>query len=278
MAALSLKFVEKPWGVERLPPPFAGRGEGRKIGEIWFEPPAQLPELLIKYIFTSENLSVQVHPTDRQTLLKGLGRQGKEECWLVVAAEPGAKLGMGFDAPLAPGALRAAAQDGSIEHRLTWHSVSPGDFFYIPANTVHAIGAGVTVVEIQQNSDITYRLYDYGRPRSLHLEDGVAVARAEPYDADRWHKHIAFGEQQPAGNMSLVEKPYFRLDFVEDSVPASLSARYAEAPLLIVPLAGEATVGGVRGLPGECLVAPDLATLSLAEGARALLAQPLNRA
>src|SRR3546814_7049978 len=81
--ALPIRQVEKPWGKDILPAPF-GTPHGQRIGEIWFEPPFELPQLLVKYIFTSEKLSVQVHPSDAQTLAKGIGRQGKEECWLKI--------------------------------------------------------------------------------------------------------------------------------------------------------------------------------------------------
>ena len=183
-AGLPVRMVEKVWGREVLPAPFVAP-EGQRIGEIWFEPSPHQPDLLVKYIFASEKLSVQVHPSDAQTEAKGLGRQGKEECWVVVAAEPGATLGIGFDAAISTDEMRAAALDGSIEQRLVWHAVEPGDFFYIPANTVHAIGAGVSVIEVQQTSDITYRLYDYGRPRELHLNEGLAVSLGEVYDLAR---------------------------------------------------------------------------------------------
>jgi len=204
---LPIKQVEKPWGVETLPAPFTAPA-GQKIGEVWFEPPPELPEMLVKYIFTSEALSVQVHPSDAQTEAKGLGRQGKEECWVILQAEPGAKLGIGFDKPIDAEAMRAAALDGSIEHLMTWHTVSPGDFFYIPANTVHAIGAGISLIEVQQNSDITYRLYDYGRPRELHLDESVAIAKGEPY-ADKWK-----GKAPEHTSVSLVPGPLFVLDQV----------------------------------------------------------------
>jgi mannose-6-phosphate isomerase len=178
MSRLAIRTVEKPWGREALPAPFVAP-EGQRIGEIWFQPPPELPQLLVKYIFTSEKLSVQVHPDDDQARAAGHGRNGKEECWLVIDAEPGATLGVGFREPLGRAAMRAAALDGSIEELLAWHPVAAGDFFYIPAGTVHAIGAGVSLIEVQQNADITYRLYDYGRPRELHLDAGVAVARAQ---------------------------------------------------------------------------------------------------
>src|SRR5690349_1230916 len=92
---LETKTVEKPWGQDTLPPPFETPA-GKRIGEIWFVPPRDLPQLLVKYLFTSEALSVQVHPSDAQTEAAGLGKQGKEECWLVIDAEPDARLGIGF--------------------------------------------------------------------------------------------------------------------------------------------------------------------------------------
>lgn len=151
-ALLTTRQVEKPWGKDILPPPFVAAGQ--RIGEIWFEPPPSLPQLLVKYIFTSEALSVQVHPSDAENFAAGLGRQGKEECWLILDAEPGATLAIGFREELSADAIRAAALDGSIEHLKQWHSVKAGDFFYIPAGTVHAIGAGISLIEVQQNSDI----------------------------------------------------------------------------------------------------------------------------
>lgn len=263
---LPIRQVEKPWGVDRLPAPFAAP-EGERIGEIWFEQPAILPDLLVKYIFTSEALSVQVHPSDVQTLAKGIGRQGKEECWLIIGAEPGAKLGIGFDETLGEDAMRAAALDGSIERLMTWHKIAPGDFFYIPANTVHAIGAGVTLIEVQQNSDVTYRLYDYGRPRELHLDDGMAVAQGEPYDRSRWHKRV------PAhGSMTLVDGPLFMLDQIEGVPPVEMTARYPGA-LLVIPREGTVEVAGETIAPGGCGVAASIADVRFTQGHVCLLAR-----
>jgi mannose-6-phosphate isomerase len=265
---LNTRTVEKPWGAGILPAPFTS-GDGERIGEIWFEPPPELPELLVKYIFTSEKLSVQVHPSDTQTQAAGLGNQGKEECWLVIAAEPDAVLGIGFAQPISADEMRAAALDGSIEDLLLWHPVKPGDFFYIPANTVHAIGGGCSIIEIQQNSDITYRLYDYGRPRELHLEESVAVAKGERY-ADACRKAVP-----AAGSATLVEGPYFRLDFVRGQPSDEVASRYSSGPLLVVPREGEATVAGQKVAPGTCALALSLNDVQFGPAGTCLITQPL---
>jgi mannose-6-phosphate isomerase len=262
---LETKTVEKPWGKDLLPAPFETPA-GKRIGEIWFVPPADLPQLLVKYLFTSEKLSVQVHPSDAQTLAAGIGRQGKEECWLVIDAEPGATLGIGFKRPIDAEAMRAAALDGSIEDLLVWHPVEAGDFFYIPANTVHAIGDGCSIIEIQQNSDITYRLYDYGRPRELHLEESIAVARGEPYGAGL-RRHV------PAGDIPLVDGPYFLLDQVEGLPSTAQAARYRGC-LLVIPRTGKACVEGEAVLPGQCALAHSLDEVVFDPQGSCLIAQP----
>ncbi|MCJ2183110.1 class I mannose-6-phosphate isomerase [Novosphingobium sp. 1949] len=265
-ASLPVRTVAKPWGMDVLPAPFVAPA-GERIGEIWFEPPADLPELLVKYIFTSEKLSVQVHPSDAQTLAKGIGRQGKEECWLIVDAQPGATLGIGFDQPIDEDAMREAARDGSIEQRMTWHAVAPGDFFYIPANTVHAIGAGVSLIEVQQNSDITYRLFDYGRPRELHLEEGMAVSRGEIYDLARWSKRVA-----PAQTQVLVDGPLFVLDQLAGFPDAVTRSRFPGA-CLVIPREGALTVRGEALLPGGCACVASLSDVVFDEAGTCLLAR-----
>jgi mannose-6-phosphate isomerase len=262
---LETKTVEKPWGKDLLPAPFA-TPPGQRIGEIWFVPPADLPQLLVKYLFTSEKLSVQVHPSDTQTMAAGLGRQGKEECWLVIDAEPGARLGIGFKQAVDAAAMRAAALDGSIEDMLEWHPVMAGDFFYIPANTVHAIGGGCSIIEIQQNSDITYRLYDYGRPRELHLEESVAVAKGERY-AESLHRHV------PTGDIPLVGGPYFQLDQVEGLPSTEQAARYRGC-LLVVPRTGTAHVEDEPVRPGQCALAHSLEEVVFDPRGSCLIAQP----
>ena len=267
---LPTRTVEKPWGRDSLPAPFVAP-QGTRIGEIWFEPPPELPSLLVKYIFTSEKLSVQVHPNDAQALASGHddlgGGGGKEECWLVIDAEPGATLGVGFREALSQDQIRAAALDGSIENLLVWHPVRAGDFFYIPANTVHAIGGGISLIEVQQNADITYRLYDYGRPRELHLDAGVAVAKGEPHDpALRFHVPAT-------GTVKLAEGRYFTLHRLIGSPDANLRADYA-GPLLVVPRIGEVRIADETLSPGSCGWAAEIGEVEFAVDGQCLIARP----
>lgn len=261
---LTTRTVAKPWGRDRLPAPFPANED--RIGEIWFDPPPELSELLVKYLFTSEKLSVQVHPGDRQA---PPGSRGKDECWVIVDAEPDARLALGLKRPSDRETVRAAALDGSIEDLLDWHPVRRGDFFYIPAGTIHAIGAGLSLIEVQQNSDVTYRLYDYGRPRELHLDEALAVAVLGPHDPA-----LRRG-LPPSGPLSLVDGPHFRLDRLEGRADPQVSARYAGRALLVVPLDSPVKVGTGSIEPGGCAVAPSLEDVDLPPGAQALIAQPL---
>lgn len=259
-ALLPTRMVARPWGRAVLPAPFVAP-QGEVIGEVWFEPPEALDSLLVKYIFTAQNLSVQVHPSDAQ-----VPGEGKEECWLVLDAEPGARLAIGFRREVSTEDMRVAALDGSIEDLLEWHPVQAGDFFYIPAGTVHAIGAGISLIEVQQNSDTTYRLYDYGRPRELHLDQGMAVARGEAHPAELRRKVPARGAEV------LVDGPLFKFDRIEGAVPAAVAARYS-GPLLVMPLSGVVAVAGEAIQPGQCALAPALSALEIANDAQLLLAQ-----
>lgn len=265
---LGQKKVAKPWGVRELPAPFAGQEDDERIGEIWFEPNPALDQLLVKYIFTSQALSVQVHPSDMQTLASGLGKQGKEECWLILDAEPGAKLGIGFVEEISSDEMRIAAEDGSIEHLLAWHSVQAGDFAYIPANTVHAIGAGISLIEVQQNSDITFRLYDYGRPRELHLDDAIAVAAGVSHNS-LLRRHVP-----SEGHHALVDGPLFRLDRLDGGIGLDARTRY-RGSLLVIPQEGAVRVSGKWVAPGQCALAKDLDSVTVENGVRVLIAQPV---
>lgn len=261
---LPTRRVEKVWGSTALPPPFATRGD-RRIGEIWFEPPPEIPSLLVKYLFPDDKLSVQVHPSDADA---PEGARGKDECWLVIDARPGARLAVGFNREVEAGEMRAAALDGSIEGLLEWREVAAGDFVYLPAGTVHAIGAGVTLVEVQQNSDVTYRLYDYGRPRDLHLDRAVEVADTGPHP-DRYRRRVS-----ETGHAVLVEGPHFRLDRLHGAADDAVRSRYAQRPLLVLPLDRQVTIAGMAVAPGTCALAETLDMLHLEGEERVLVAQP----
>jgi len=251
--------VEKPWGVDRLPPPFDDKTDGR-IGEIWFRPPPSNP-LLVKYIFTSERLSIQVHPDDRQAQARGLPA-GKEECWYILGAEPGAVLGIGTARALSERELSDTARSGEIEALMEWHPVRAGMFFHIPPGTVHAIGAGVSLVEIQQNVDVTYRLYDYGRPRELHLADGAAVANAAPMSRDLCR------EVDGAKSALLLDSGHLAVAHLMDKDLTPLAG--ARDGAMIVPLGGTITADGVTAWAGECLWVEDVASVASVAGARFL--------
>jgi mannose-6-phosphate isomerase len=243
---LATHRVEKPWGRHHLWPGFADPAPGADpVGEVWFQAPGDsTPDLLIKYLFTSEKLSVQVHPNDEQAHARGLPR-GKDECWVILHAEPGATIGIGTHDKIDPETLRAAALDGSIEQMIDWKPVKAGDFLYSASGTIHAIGPGLTLIEVQQNSETTYRLYDYGRPRELHLDDGVAVAETGPYVPLPMPGRVA------DDRIILVEGPKFVLErwpagFKHIALPPGTTG-------WLIPIAGEGGVDGVGFTAGECL-------------------------
>lgn len=270
---LPKRMVEKVWGRDALPPPFQAP-EGQRIGEIWFEPPPELDDLLVKYLFTSEKLSVQVHPGDDNALE---GEQGKEECWLVLDAQPGAQLAIGFDGEISAEAIGKAASDGTIEDLLTWYDVKAGDIYHLTPGTVHAIGPGLSLVEVQQNSDTTFRLYDYGRPRELHLERALAVASGAPFPDELKGSLKARGE-------TLIDGKHFRLDRIEGA-PGPDTERAYPGALLALPLegtlksaagvkAGEGA-GDVMAQEGDCLFASSIRALDFSNAKVTLLTRTI---
>jgi len=261
---LATKYVEKPWGRHDLPG-FFPDGAGRQIGEVWFDgPEGRHPPLLVKYIFTSERLSIQVHPNDDQGRDRGVPG-GKSECWLILDVADGATLGMGTLRPLTGEELRDSSLDGGIEQLMDWKPVKPGDFFYIPAGTVHAIGAGVTLVEVQQNVDVTYRLYDYGRPRELHLDDGIAVSLPEPYTRPKRNiANVADDELLDRG-----EAPFALVLATRDPGTAPIGG---EGQSWFIPLAGHGAIDGQPFEAGQCWLIEGGATLDCAQSVRMLVA------
>lgn len=261
---LQRHFLEKPWGRSDIAARF-GAPPDQKTGEIWYEGAPQAFGLLAKYLFTSEKLSIQVHPDDAQAAARG-HPSGKTEFWYITGAQPGATIGIGTKAPMSPSALREAALSGAIEDMIDWRGVAAGDSFHVPPGTIHAIGSGVTLVEIQQAADITYRLYDYGRPRELHLDDAVAVARAEPYREGQWcHATLDTDARLTIG-------PPFAVQLCM----ADIAGVPENTPLLIVPLNGTVSEADEAAGPGDCLYCTDRETVVAQDGARMIVAWPVT--
>jgi mannose-6-phosphate isomerase len=235
---LSRHYVEKPWGRTHLPSMFDAP-QGKRIGEVWFTGDGD-EALLAKYIFTSERLSIQVHPNDERARERGLA-SGKTECWYILEAEEGATLGLGLRHEVSAEELRSAALDGSIEALLDWRSVRTGDFYLVSAGTIHAIGGKLALLEFQQNMDVTYRLYDYGSARELHLDDAVAVADRGPYSHELV-QHLSGDEER-----ILVDGPQFTLVQTAKDV-------LRDQRRWVIPLEGQVRSEGDLAVAGECLL------------------------
>ena len=225
---------------------------------------AQFP-LLVKLIDAEQSLSVQVHPSDEYALREE-GQYGKTEMWVVLAAEPGAFLYYGFEREVSRQEFAQSIQDGSLTSLLHKAPVKPGDVFFIPAGTLHAIGAGMVIAEVQQNSNVTYRVYDYGRlgadgkPRTLHIQKALEVTHCGPAPRMEFGPHLGSCR-------------YFTTDlrtgpFAGECGPDSFLA------LLAVEGQGSLVCGGEEqpATPGSCFFLPAGSGHYLVEGACKMLA------
>lgn len=238
---LQPQFHERVWGTRDLKPFYSREVTGGPIGEAWLtgdkctvangplagQTLADLAQkfgkhflgdaagdsirfpLLIKFLFPTEKLSVQVHPDDEGAAKVGQPC-GKTECWYVLKADHGAQVGLGLKPGTSKSEVEVAIRENRMEHLLNWIDVREGDMIYVDAGTVHAIGGGAVIVETQQNSDTTYRLYDYGRPRELHIEDGLRVTKEKTHAGKviAGQRHIESGKEQT----NLVTSPCFIID------------------------------------------------------------------
>jgi len=259
------RLVRKPWGSRNLLPWSAADHGGDAVGEIWFQRArsgAPDPALLLKLLFVDENLSIQVHPDDDYAQSTGLPR-GKTEAWYVLSATPGGKVAIGPKQPLPPARLRAAIGDGSIAGLLRWQKVKQGDVVFIPAGTIHAIGAGVVLAEIQQNSDATFRIFDYGRGRELHVDAAVAVATTAPMDVQIAPKRLT------DARTLLIASDFFVLERIALPARSAWDLSVAEETWLLV-LEGDVRVERMSGAVGDAFyLAADQA--SIVAGATGLI-------
>lgn len=257
-------FAARVWGRESLAPWYASTGMAEKVGEAWLTGPKSLVEtgefvgktldevwpefpLLVKILFPNEKLSVQVHPDDAQAQLIGLSR-GKTECWYVLEAERGATVACGLKYGVGVEDVAKAVADGTLESLLEMVPVSVGDMVFVDAGTVHAIGPGATLLEVQQTCDVTYRLYDYGRPRELHLDAGLAVVKTKTEAG-------LVAPKTMDGFTRLIEAKYFVVDRYELAMGSSAGLENVSAGC-VVGLAGSGMVGGVEVSAGKAVVLP----------------------
>ncbi|MGA7523934.1 MAG: type I phosphomannose isomerase catalytic subunit [Acidobacteriaceae bacterium] len=228
-------FRTRPWGFHDLAPWYDHHTDGEPIGEVWLTGEmctadtgplkglslAEITRLhrsallgtgvlekdfplLVKVLFPKEKLSVQVHPDDALAQQYGEPR-GKTECWYALDARPGAQVALGIRPGVTVDAVKAAVQDGSLESLLEMVPVQKGDMLLVAAGTVHAMGPGVVILETQQTSDLTYRMYDYGSARELHLEKSFAAMRLK----------TTAGKVAPRavdGHTLLLDERYFRIE------------------------------------------------------------------
>src|ERR1700735_3763190 len=233
-------FDPRPWGTQNLSPIYPNHRFEEKIGEAWLSGDdckvgngplagrtlAQLSEeyqrdlvgeaardakrfpFLLKFLFPHEKLSVQVHPDDEQALRVGQP-WGKTECWYVAHARPGAQIALGLKPGVGAPDFEKAIHEQRAEEFLNWMNISAGEMIYVAGGTVHTLGPGSIIVETQQQSDTTYRLYDYGRPRELHLKYGIAAVREKVSSGKVMHAAPTQIHRGKSRHAPLVAAPYF---------------------------------------------------------------------
>ncbi len=261
--------VRKPWGSTDLRPWSQLHDEAVAIGELWFQRAdarAPDPALLLKLLFTQAALSIQVHPDD--VLARSLGLEnGKTEAWYILSAMPGAKVAVGLKRRLTGAQLRTSIENGSISSLIKWRNVQEDEAIFVPAGTIHAIGSGLVIAEIQQRSDATFRLFDFGRHRELHVDNAVAAASRAPPEDPFVPRRLS------DARTLLVAGPYFVLERIDLPARSRWELR-AERETWLLVLDGHARIGAMKiVLGGAIFLEADQAGLEVgAAGLRALLA------
>ncbi len=275
-------FDPRPWGTFDLSPLYPHHRFEQKIGEAWFtgdhckvangplagqtlsqisrkyqrelvgdaaRDASRFP-LLLKFLFPQEKLSVQVHPDDVQALNVGQP-WGKTECWYVAHAQPGAQIALGLKSGATLAEFEQSIYENRAEELLNWLNVYAGDMIYVAGGTVHTLGPGSIIVETQQQSDTTYRLYDYGRPRQLHLRDGLAAVK-EKVSSGRVVRPAPVQIRGTANRRApLVAAPYFVVEMFELKDLLELSTRDESGRSSVQVLLGIEGCGLVKTGGGE---------------------------
>jgi len=290
---LQPEFYARPWGARSLAPIYPEVKVTEPIGEAWLTgdkckvangplagktlaelakefgrdlvgatapQPDRFP-LLIKFLFPCEKLSVQVHPDDHGA--KQLGEPcGKTECWYVLSADPGAKVGLGLRPGVTKQEFAQAIRETRAEELLNWIDIHAGELIYVDAGTVHAIGPGSILVETQQNSDTTFRLYDYGRPRELHIEQGLAATKERTL-AGKVERQRHAGRAESAHVETLISAGCFVVEkyAVRELLHFSTLGEGGRLMQVLVAVSGGGVVEGLAGTDiaftrGEAVVVP----------------------
>jgi mannose-6-phosphate isomerase len=243
-----VEVVNKIWGRTDLRPWSDFDASHGAVGELWFQRIAKnapRPKLLFKLLFTNEPLSIQVHPGDAFAQSIGLPN-GKTEAWYILSATPEAQVAIGLKRHITPQGLHGSIRDGSIADLVQWRPVSKSDVIFVPAGTIHAIGAGVVLAEIQQRSDATFRLFDYGRHRELHEDNAVAVSDAGPIQTQTSPRRLT------VARTALIESRHFVLERID--LPAnSRWALNADLETWILVLGGHARIGPTKASVGDTI-------------------------
>jgi mannose-6-phosphate isomerase len=279
------EFHERVWGTRDLAPIYSRIVGKKPVGEAWLTGEqckvangplsgatlsglcqrfgrdlvgATAPEpnrfpLLIKFLFPKEKLSVQVHPDDDGARALGLPN-GKTECWYVARSVAGAQVGLGLKHGVTREQFVRAIEDKHAEDLMNWIDVKTGDMIYVDAGTVHAIAPGSILIEVQQNSDTTFRLYDYGRPRELHVEQGMRAVREK----------TAAGKvirESRNGHDVLVASPYFVVERYSVTEPKTFSEKIGSSAQILVAVDGAGAVESPGAQPvsfnrGEAIIIP----------------------
>jgi mannose-6-phosphate isomerase len=293
-------FDPRPWGTTDLSPIYPDHKFDEKIGEAWLtgdhckvangpfaheslealsrrfgrqlvgdaaRDPERFP-LLLKFLFPHEKLSVQVHPDDVQAQRTGQP-WGKTECWYVASAKPGSQVAMGLKPGVTREQFARSIEENRAEELLHWINIYPGEMIYVAGGTVHTLGPGSILVETQQQSDCTYRLYDYGRPRELHLKDGLAAVKEKVASGKVVRPAPATIGKGKNQRSNMVAAPYFVVDRFDLKEPQDFSTSDDS---------GKSSVQILVAVEGcGVLEAPGMESVTLAKGDAAVVPASLTR-
>lgn len=230
--------------------------------------------LLIKFIDAKQDLSIQVHPNDELAAVRH-NSKGKTEMWYVIDASPEAKLRSGFSRLVTPEEYVQSVENDTVTDILQEYSVAKGDLFFLPAGRIHSIGAGCFIAEIQQTSNITYRIYDFnrtdaeGNPRELHTTQAVDAIEYKVESDYRTH----YSRERRNEVVEMVECPYFTTSIMELTEPLALDYSDLDSFVIYICTQGEATVNSVNIKAGETLLLPATTTLVEIDSCGATLLQ-----